>query len=1736
MQKIVATIVLVFSFLISFSQDFSNKGKEFWIAYSAHIDGTTSVMGIYLTATSNTTATVVVGPTTTLNVNITANQVTRVFLGNGAGNNATNAGVYLNMTDGIKVNAAIKITSPSPIVVYSHIIRSARSGATLVLPTPVLGTEYLIPNYKSVTSSGATGDGSPGGVGVFSVIATQPNTVIEINPSTNGATGTGKVAGVPYQVTLVNAGDCYQFQSASLGDISGTTVKSLASGGGGCKPIAVFGGSTWSTLDCSGASGGDNLYQQIFPTRSWGRSFVTAPFINKNTTVYRIFVLNTATQVSTTINGITTNLATSSLNAAGKFYQFSTAQPVLINADKPIMVTQYITSQTCNTGCTTGSANQSCFSDPEMVILNPIEQTLKDVTFFSAHSNFVPSGQTNISLHFVNVIIAKNFKNTVKIDGNNPIGTFIDIPNSNYSYLQENLTASSATNPVHRIIADSSFSAIVYGYGNVESYGYNGGTNVIDLYQYVTIRNNLASVNFPSTCINTPFNVSITLPYQPVSMVWDFGNSPNINPNTNITINPPVGQTVVPADSTFIKDSKTLYVYKLPAQYTYNVSGTYPIKVIVNNPTSDGCSGLQEIQYDVQVFAPPTANFTFTHNGCLTSPIQFNDASILNGRPLVRWDWNFGDATTDAVSNPTKTYSAPGTYNVNYKIVTDVGCIKDTTKTITISSAPLAKFGVTDTTCVNTPLTFTDSSTIASGTIIKWYWDFGNGRKDTLTTNASRTVSFTSTGPITVSLIVESNTGCKSIAFTKTLNISPFPVVDFNLPVNVCLPTGMANFANTSFNPGTGAVGLKYIWNFGDGNTSIATNPSHLYASTGPFTVSLTVDNIIGCRSVDSKSFSSIFPKPTATAVASRNLICLRDTVDVFDNTNVGASNVITKWFWNLGNGVFKDTTQNLRILFSTSGNKTVQLFVQTDKGCFSDTANILINVNPLPTGAFTINPIRCEKNAITFTDASVPNASRINEWNWFFSNGSSYNKTTNTPFTETFATWGNYTAKLVVKTLNGCVGDTAITNFLVNPLPQPGFILPEVCLADAAAIFIDTSKIADASSMTYQWNFGDPINSSGSNPNTANTKNTSHKYSAIGNYPVQLKVTSINSCIDSITQPITVNGSIPKANYAVLNSGNLCSNDSVRIQNTSSVDFGTITKVEIVWDTVSAPNVRFRDDFPAPNKVYSTLYPNFQSPASKTIYVKFISFSGGICRDSVTKAITLHQSPKVQFVTIPGICSDTTPRLISQATETGGVPGAFVFTGNGVASNGIYTPQGVAVGTYPIKYVYTSNVFGCKDSATKSITVWPSPQAKWGISSPQCEQNAITFTDTSIANFSNIVSWQWNFGDGNTQTRTNNSSFNYTYASAGNYTVSLRVITDSGCRSIVNQQPIKINYLPKVGFTLPSICLPDGRGTFNDTSTIGDGSQALFSYNWNFGDINNTTGSTLRNPTHQYSALGPYTVKLIVTSKDLCKDSATQILTTVYPQPKANFNAQPDTICIGDVINFTDLSLGITSPPDRWNWNLAQGTISGLRNPSKQFNDSGTFNISLHVFNAQNCVSDTVTYPVFVMPYPKLELGPDLFFLEGGTLKIKPQFIWGNNLTYLWSPGTGLDSIDIRTPSASPLVDTRYKLVLTGLGGCAVSDSLMVTVLKAPVIPNTFSPNNDGINDTWRIQHLESYPGALVQVYDRYGKQVFTSIGYGRDWDGKFLGTPLPIGTYYYIVDPKNGRKLISGSITILR
>jgi gliding motility-associated-like protein len=128
------------------------------------------------------------------------------------------------------------------------------------------------------------------------------------------------------------------------------------------------------------------------------------------------------------------------------------------------------------------------------------------------------------------------------------------------------------------------------------------------------------------------------------------------------------------------------------------------------------------------------------------------------------------------------------------------------------------------------------------------------------------------------------------------------------------------------------------------------------------------------------------------------------------------------------------------------------------------------------------------------------------------------------------------------------------------------------------------------------------------------------------------------------------------------------------------------------------------------------------------------------------------------------------------------------------------------------------------------------------------------------------------------------------------------------------------------------------------------------------------------------------------------------------------------------------------------------------------------------------------------------------------------------------------LSNPNIAGAASSAQADITYTLTVTSDKGCATSDDVFVKLLLAPVIPNVFTPNNDGINDTWVITSLESYPGSVVEVYNRYGQLVYRSIGYIKPWDGRYNGKEVPAGTYYYIVDPKNGRKRMSGFVDIVR
>ncbi|WP_423148288.1 gliding motility-associated C-terminal domain-containing protein [Rubrolithibacter danxiaensis] len=161
----------------------------------------------------------------------------------------------------------------------------------------------------------------------------------------------------------------------------------------------------------------------------------------------------------------------------------------------------------------------------------------------------------------------------------------------------------------------------------------------------------------------------------------------------------------------------------------------------------------------------------------------------------------------------------------------------------------------------------------------------------------------------------------------------------------------------------------------------------------------------------------------------------------------------------------------------------------------------------------------------------------------------------------------------------------------------------------------------------------------------------------------------------------------------------------------------------------------------------------------------------------------------------------------------------------------------------------------------------------------------------------------------------------------------------------------------------------------------------------------------------------------------------------------------------------------------------------------------------------------------VQVLEKPVVDAGPDtIFTVQGRPVKLEGKITGATNGRYTWYPAT--DSPATLSTTAQPLEDTEYTLTFLSDVGCnfVSSDKIFVKVYKDLQIPNTFTPNGDGINDNWNIVALNTYSNAWLTVYNRFGEIVYRSIGYSKPWDGNRNGQVLPSGTYYYTLDLKEG------------
>jgi gliding motility-associated-like protein len=1257
----------------------SNVGTEFWTAYMDHIDGVTgtnaSSMILYIASDINTSGTVTIADASFSPIAFTVkpNIITQVTI--------PAAAFTGNVT--ATTNKGIHITSVNPIAVYAHIFASSRSGATLLIPVNTLSTDYTSINYKQISNTNPVTDPS---YSAIMVIATEDNTVVSITPSAD-LISNGPKAGIPYTLTL-NKGQVYQGLSST--DLTGTKISSASSAG--CKKIAFFSGSSkisigYSSSIINSTNGGsaDNLFQQVYPTASWGKNFITVPLKTRFYDIFRV-VVSDPTAVVTNNGTVLTNLVNN------LYYEFPSASTNVISSAKPIQVVQYAVTQNEKYNFTTKVASSSSgdIGDPEMIYLNPIEQNIDHVTLYSAQK-FLILGS------YVNVVLPTSSVSSFLLDGVSAANGFTPVANTTYSSAQFTV----ATGATHTLSANAGFNAIAYGFGANESYGYAAGTNVKNLNEYIQYANLTTNQTATSGCTGASLYPQIVLPYQTSSITWDFGNGTT-----------PVVQAPPTLKSTFVKNGTTLYLYDYGSPIVYQ-AGSYAVKTTVFNPLGTICGSNEEVDLNFNVADPPTAKFSSRDTLCITDTLGFKDLSVGNGSAIQSWHWDFGNGDTSIVQNPVYKYLTPGDYTVALTVTIPTGCQSVFTKKVHVRAAAVSAFKYSTPDCETMAVLLTDQSNPSEGKILQWIWNYGDGTAPEIRTNNTPfTHTYATAGNYTVTLKIVTDKACSSATLSKVITVHNRPVVAFALP-DVCLANAVAQFTDQSTIADNSAAQFTYIWDFGDvnatvanPNTAIIKAPTHQFTKAGTYHISLTVTSKDTC----SLNLTKDFIVSGQANFAAPIMACPADTVVFTDKTD-GAIKATSAWHWDFGDG---DTSavQSSKHPFINPGDYNVVLTVKGHNGCSTTSYAQNIHINKKPDASFTNSPPVCETKAITFTDTSIPKEGNIVAWNWDFGDGTTSNL--QSPV-HTFTPFNTYNIKLIVTTDLGCSSVAYVKALVVNPQPVASFIIPDVCVSDGAAFF---NAKSDANAISYVWNFGDNAsNISATNPNTATGLTVSHHYTTAQLYTATLTVTTANGCVADTVKQFRVNGSSPKADFNVLNGNALCSSNEVIFTNKTTIPgFGdAVTSVDMYYDYANNPTVKTHYERPAYGQALRHLYP-LDNAVSHQYAVHMIAYSGTTCLDTKDMVVTLLPVPLTTFSALPDVCQDAgLIKLLDYTTAHGpdGTP-KFYVDGNYLAS-GKFDPSTAALGQHKISFIYTANATSCADTLYQNITVAPIPTVSAG-------------------------------------------------------------------------------------------------------------------------------------------------------------------------------------------------------------------------------------------------------------------------------------------------------------------------------------------------------------------------------------------------------------------------------------
>ncbi len=405
-----------------------------------------------------------------------------------------------------------------------------------------------------------------------------------------------------------------------------------------------------------------------------------------------------------------------------------------------------------------------------------------------------------------------------------------------------------------------------------------------------------------------------------------------------------------------------------------------------------------------------------------------------------------------------------------------------------------------------------------------------------------------------------------------------------------------------------------------------------------------------------------------------------------------------------------------------------------------------------------------------------------------------------------------------------------------------------------------------------------------------------------------------------------------------------------------------------------------------------------------------------------------------------------------------------------------------------------------------------------------RCVNEPITFYDSTVS-FAEPVIRNWDFGDGSPVV-TNIVNPTHTYTTPGRYEVIMTATGPDGCQAVRNQE-VLVGDIPDVNFGHSRPVCNDNNIQLYDSSVVTFGS--ITSWDWIYD--NNSFGST--STVVGNFPFGDHSIGYAVRSSLGCKSDT--IYKTIRMIRSPSIQMEFADTCQNAPVLFSALENNPAVGVQTWNWSFGDGQFSSNNPITHNYINGETYPVSLFAVSVDGCVSDTLE--------DEIHITKNIAFAGFDTLVARNQpvqLMATGGVVYEWSPSAGLNDPNVRNPVATLTQDMTYYLKTYTENGCVGYDTLKIIVYNGPEIyvPSAFTPNGDGLNDTFSAFPVGMKSVKYFSVFNRLGQLIFTSNNRFQKWDGRYKGEKQPVGTYVWVaygIDYKDQVVQRKGTVLLL-